>query len=1088
MLKLLNTFTQFLFYNNLNDKGRFSDSQLLVGEMMKRISIIVIVILLMSGLIIEPTFCSKPIMTLARAPQVLPDLTISQQNITISNTTPTAGVPIIINATVWNKGTADATNVNVNFYEEGILIGSKIVDVPVNATWANHIVDSTGIVGNYSSIVLDSANGAHISYYDSSNADLKYAYKPSGGAWMINNTIDSQSQVGKYTDMAIDSLNGIHIIYYDETNDMQKYAYKPSGGAWIISTIDNSSSWEASPSIALDSKNGVYICYYDYTTRNLSYAYKPSGGTWTTNSITPSPLGEYNPSIVVDGEDGIHISYTNYTNYDLKYTYKSSGGIWTNYTIDSQGQVNDSSIAVDSTNGVHISYMDWTNYDLKYAYKPSSGSWTTSTIDSQGSVGQYNSIAVDSINGVHISYYNYSNTAELKYAYKPSSGTWTTSTLDSSRRAYSSIAAKGENNVHISYFDGSNQDLKYAYRIFPPRNVQVSLNWTPKISGLRNITVKIDENNTIQEFDETNNIATLGIIVNPGALTSIEVLPSSTILELNNTQQFSAKGYDICNNEISLLPAWEVSGCGTIDQNGLFTAKYPGTVLVYANYSNISGVANVTILVNKTADNDLDGMLDWWEIERNLNPFNSSDAILDPDLDNLNNLQEFLNNTDPYNWDSDNDYMADGWEVKNNLNPLDPTDAHLDVDNDSLDNLSEYDNGSDPQNPDTDADGMPDGWEVKNKLNLTNNSDSDLDPDLDNLNNLQEFLNNTDPNNWDTDNDDMADGWEVNFNLNPIDAKDASLDPDNDSLDNVGEYKNGGNPYNPDSDGDSLPDGWEVVNKLNLTNSSDVNQDPDLDGLSNLQEFLNGSHPQNSDSDGDSLGDGFEVIFSKTNPATWDSDGDGIGDGLEFLQKFGYTGGISTLPNNWIGMTIKWSNYTMFVSTNSSVLEAEFDKDNKKLDILLSGLEGTFGACNISIPKSLINSTEDILIKLDGIPINFTIKQTMYNYYIIAKYKHSIHKFSAAFGQIGEIPTETPDKDDDKDYTNYIIIFSIIIIIIIIILIALIKIRRVNLNNDMPQLPPDQLSKILEKKYAKGGMAEDTYKDIKSQLNKYKEK
>ncbi len=311
------------------------------------------------------------------------------------------------------------------------------------------------------------------------------------------------------------------------------------------------------------------------------------------------------------------------------------------------------------------------------------------------------------------------------------------------------------------------------------------------------------------------------------------------------------------------------------------------------------------------------------------------------------------------------------------------------------------------------------------------------------------------------------------------------IDTDNDSIPDFNDT---------DDDNDNIPDNWEFKYGFNSLNKSDAIFDPDLDGLTNYQEFLNSSNPNNNDTDGDNLGDGFEVIFSKTNPANWDSDGNGIGDGLEFLQKFGYTGGIKTLPNDWIGMTIKWSNYTMLVSTNSSVLEAKFDKDNKKLDILLSGVKGTIGICNISIPKNLINSTENISIKLDGKPLNFTMKQTKYNYYIMAKYKHSTHKFSANFSQIGKEPIEpTPiepsEKDDDDSYANYILLVLIIIILIIIIIVfALIKIRTGNLNNNIPQLPPEQLSKILEKKYTKGGMTEDTYKDIKSQLNKYKKK
>ena len=58
--------------------------------------------------------------------------------------------------------------------------------------------------------------------------------------------------------------------------------------------------------------------------------------------------------------------------------------------------------------------------------------------------------------------------------------------------------------------------------------------------------------------------------------------------------------------------------------------------------------------------------------------------------------------------DADHDGMPDEWERKYGLN-TDKNDAHEDNDNDNLTNIQEYLNGTDPTNPDTDGDGYNDG-------------------------------------------------------------------------------------------------------------------------------------------------------------------------------------------------------------------------------------------------------------------------------------------------------------------------------------------------------------------------------------------
>jgi hypothetical protein len=753
------------------------------GEIMKKmVSIIMVVGMVLSGLIAGQLFLSTPV----EAPgSDLPDLTISQNNITVSSTTLFAGEPINLNATIWNIGNADATNITVNFYEEDTLIDSKSEDLLVNKTWSINTLDSTGSVGGSSSIAVDDEKGIHISYRDSTNEDLKYAYKPNGGSWNIN-SIDSIGDVGSYTSIGIDSVKGIHISYSDSTKHYLKYAYKSNEGSWNFQTIDSKDSGGFASSLVVDDSDGIHIGYgyYNGTDSDLKYAYKPIGGTWTNQTVDSFGNVGIRTSIAVDNAGGIHISYHNTTIQEetkLKYAYKPSGGGWSYYTIDNIGENANlaTSIAIDDGNGVHISYYEETNGDLKYAYKPDGGSWTNYTIDSPHAVGRSNSMAIDNENGIHISYL-ISSGGGMKYAYKPDGGSWETYYIDFSPGGLGivtpSVAIDHSNAVHISYHDRQVSDLKYAYQTIPSKNIQVSFSWIPSTDGLRNITVKIDENNEIEELDETNNEATISIQIN-----------------------------------------------------------------------------------------------------------------------------------------------------------------------------------------DTDS---------------------------------------------------------------------------------------------------------------------------DFDGLTNVKELSIGSSPHNNDTDGDNLGDGFEVIFSKTSPDLWDTNANGIGDGLEFIQSKGYLGWIESLPDDWIGMTITWDNYTILVKTNSSVLEGEFDKEEQELKIKVSGPEGTQGVTEIEVPKSLCEP-EDIEIILDGELVNYTLTEDDTYYYIHIEYNHSIHELSASFGYTIDYSDHPKTKEEDSLANIYLT--SLIIALIVILLQSMVIIRNKGKGEDIgvQELPPEKLSLLLDKQHDEGKISDEAYNDAKSLLEKY---
>ena len=92
-------------------------------------------------------------------------------------------------------------------------------------TWTTEVVDSSGDVGRFPSIVLDSSDNAHISYFDETNDDLKYTTNATG-LWLTE-TVDMDGDVGRFTSIVLDSSDNVHISYSDITNEDLKYATMP---------------------------------------------------------------------------------------------------------------------------------------------------------------------------------------------------------------------------------------------------------------------------------------------------------------------------------------------------------------------------------------------------------------------------------------------------------------------------------------------------------------------------------------------------------------------------------------------------------------------------------------------------------------------------------------------------------------------------------------------------------------------------------------------------------------------------------------------------------------------------------------------
>ena len=112
------------------------------------------------------------------------------------------------------------------------------------------------------SLALDSSGNPHISYYDATNNDLKYA-SWNGASWNIQ-IVDSAENVGYANSLALDSSGNPHISYmrYDANSNLHYLEYAHwTGSAWSIETVD-SAGWDGlCTSIAVDSSGNPHISY-----------------------------------------------------------------------------------------------------------------------------------------------------------------------------------------------------------------------------------------------------------------------------------------------------------------------------------------------------------------------------------------------------------------------------------------------------------------------------------------------------------------------------------------------------------------------------------------------------------------------------------------------------------------------------------------------------------------------------------------------------------------------------------------------------------------------------------------------------------
>ena len=155
----------------------------------------------------------------------------------------------------------------------------------------------------------------HLSFYNGSDSSGSLQYAPKSDSTCNSVTVDeSSTMVGTYSDIALDSSGNPHISYVDSTNGLLRYAYH-DGTSWSLSTVDPSGIVLGYTSIAIDADGNPRIAYHDGTLRLAEWG----GASWTLTTQDAGSTGQ-GTQITVDEDGKTRVAYFDEDGDDLSFS------------------------------------------------------------------------------------------------------------------------------------------------------------------------------------------------------------------------------------------------------------------------------------------------------------------------------------------------------------------------------------------------------------------------------------------------------------------------------------------------------------------------------------------------------------------------------------------------------------------------------------------------------------------------------------------------------------------------------------------------------------------------------------------------
>jgi len=344
------------------------------------------------------------------------------------------------------------------------------------------VVDKTGTVGQYTSMVLDANKNPIISYYNATQTKLKVMHCFEKNCAFFNSIVtpDVASNVGKYTSIALDTHGNPVVSYYDQAGHALKVLHCGNSSCSTgntIATPDSVDDVGQYTSVTVDSGNKPVVSYYDVTKGILKVLHCGNAACTQANSIATPDITSSNgvqSSIKLNAAGQPIIAYFDFTHKSLKMltcgnANCTSGNTIT--TVDASGDVGRyPSMAISNGNPL-VSYLDLLNGNLKILHcgnaKCTAGNTTISIAGVGGVTGYFSSLMLDNTNLPVVSFYNLTNhdlnIVRCGNAACTSNNSLVVPDIAGQVGLYTSLRLDANNNPIVSYYDATNGDLKVLH-------------------------------------------------------------------------------------------------------------------------------------------------------------------------------------------------------------------------------------------------------------------------------------------------------------------------------------------------------------------------------------------------------------------------------------------------------------------------------------------------------------------------------------------------------------------------------------------------------------------------------------------------